>query len=72
LQKAKLDFISAGDKEKQIPYYWAAPIFIGIDESFGSASTTSLKSWIMIAALATVAAGIIILWRIKLRNQSKA
>ena len=72
LQKAKLDFISAGDKEKQIPYYWAAPIFIGIDESFASEGGTKLNTWIMAAALALVAAAIIILRRRKLRNQNKA
>jgi CHAT domain-containing protein len=71
LQKAKLDFISSGDKEKQIPYYWAAPIFVGIDESFGSGTGTNVNTWIMIAALATVAAGIIILLRRKLRNPNR-
>jgi CHAT domain-containing protein len=71
LQKAKLDFISAGDKEKHIPYYWAAPIFVGIDETFGQASGANLNTWIMIAALATVAVGIIILLRRRLRNQDQ-
>jgi CHAT domain-containing protein len=72
LQKAKLDFISAGDKQKQIPYYWAAPIYVGIDESFGSGRGTNLNTWIMIAALATVVVGIIILFRRRLRNQNQA
>jgi CHAT domain-containing protein len=29
LQKAKLEYISSGDGENQLPYYWAAPILVG-------------------------------------------
>ena len=29
LQKAKLHFIQNGDKEKSLPFYWAAPILVG-------------------------------------------
>ncbi len=32
LQKAKLYFIQNGDKEKLLPYYWAAPILVGNTE----------------------------------------
>jgi hypothetical protein len=29
LQKAKIDFIKSAPREKQLPYYWAAPVLIG-------------------------------------------
>lgn len=29
LQKAKLEFINTSSKEKQLPYYWAAPVLTG-------------------------------------------
>ncbi|MFM9909722.1 MAG: CHAT domain-containing protein, partial [Chitinophagaceae bacterium] len=32
LQKAKLQFIQNGDKEKGLPFYWAAPILVGNTE----------------------------------------
>ena len=32
LQKAKLHFIQNGDKENELPYYWAAPILVGNTE----------------------------------------
>ncbi len=69
LQKAKLDFIS-GDKEKQIPYYWAAPILVGIDESFGSGKSEGANTLLLIAAL-VAATVIVIVMRRRLRDQDK-
>lgn len=62
LQKAKLDFIS-GDKENQIPYYWAAPILVGIDESFGQAKSEGRNMLLVIVALVAAAALAIVLRR---------
>ena len=69
LQKAKLDFISAGGKERQIPYYWAAPILVGIDESFGPGKSEEGKTWLVIVALVGVAAATAIIVRRRFRHQ---
>ena len=54
LQKAKLEFISTEDKDKQMPYYWAAPIFIGVNESFGPEKRNIISLPLLIAVTVTI------------------
>jgi len=54
LQRAKIDFISSEDKDKQMPYYWAASIFVGIDESFIPSKAGDWKLSLVLAPIVGV------------------
>jgi CHAT domain-containing protein len=47
LQKAKIDFIQKATKEKQLPYYWAAPILTGRTDAI---QLKKNYTWIFVAA----------------------
>ena len=57
LQKAKLDFIQNGDKEKGLPYYWAAPILVGNAEVI-QLNHSFRRTWILIVGIGLLAVGI--------------
>ena len=57
LQKAKLDFIQNGDKEKGLPYYWAAPILVGNAEVI-QLNHSFRRIWIFIVGIGLSAIGI--------------
>jgi CHAT domain-containing protein len=66
LQKAKLEFIKTGAKEKSLPYYWAAPVLVG------KADLIELKKpipWNWIVAITVFVAVSFWLW--KKRNARK-
>jgi CHAT domain-containing protein len=71
LQKAKLDFISGSDKEKQIPYYWAPSILVGIDESFVPGHNKNWNILLVIASLMVVALAIALVMRERLRHRDQ-
>lgn len=54
LQKAKVDFISSEDQGRQMPYYWAASIFVGMDESFITPKRVGWKSSLLIISIVGV------------------
>jgi len=60
LQKAKLEFIKTGSKEKQLPYYWAAPVLTGQSSAIEVQKTFS---WKYIWLLAGIAALSFLAWR---------
>jgi hypothetical protein len=47
LQKAKLDFIRTSGRDRQLPYYWAAPILTGRTEPI---TLNKSFAWIYIVA----------------------
>ena len=57
LQKAKLDFIQNGDKEKGLPYYWAATILVGNAEVI-QLNHSFRRTWILIVGIGLLAIGI--------------
>lgn len=71
LQKAKLDFFSSCDKGKQIPYYWAPSILVGLDESFASGNNKNLNILLVIVSLVVVAVAIALVMRERLRHQDQ-
>ncbi len=56
LQKAKLDFLKTGSKEKMLPYYWANMILIGNTDALKlSTSHNNYSTWIIAAvAIASI------------------
>ena len=55
LQKAKIEFIKASSKEKQLPYYWAAPILVGQSNAILNKSSSVWKYLIGVSgALAVI------------------
>ena len=46
LQKAKLKFLNTAEKEKQLPYYWAAPILAGQSAAIKMEKKTSWEGWV--------------------------
>jgi len=54
LQRAKLHFISVQNRGRQLPYYWAASIFIGINESFVSRGASAQKLSFLILFIAAL------------------
>jgi CHAT domain-containing protein len=53
LQKAKLDFIKSSGRDRQLPYYWAAPILTGRTEPI---TLNKSFAWIYIVAGLSLAA----------------
>ena len=51
LQKAKIEFISFGSKERKLPYYWAASILVGKDSIIDVGEKTPWKVIIMVGAI---------------------
>ncbi|MEO5890284.1 MAG: CHAT domain-containing protein [Ferruginibacter sp.] len=66
LQRAKLDFFQTATKEKQLPYYWAAPIMTGKVITF---DPVKKYSWLTISLLAATA--IAAIYFIRRFNSSK-
>jgi hypothetical protein len=52
LQKAKLDFIQKGTKQKKLPYYWAAAVLTGKSDAIKYIKNFSWKDIPMILILA--------------------
>jgi CHAT domain-containing protein len=65
LQKAKLDFIHANDRDKMLPYYWANLILIGNADAIKLSSPVNyMYIWLAIAGVALLLCSLIY-WRRK-------
>lgn len=62
LQKAKKEFLSTANKEKSLPYYWAAPILAGKTNSIEYDKNTSWMAWLLFGLFALIAGWGIIKW----------
>ena len=49
LQKAKLEFLQIGSKEKSMPYYWAGPVLVGKTDTIELSKSYSWR-WIVLLA----------------------
>jgi CHAT domain-containing protein len=48
LQKAKLDFIKLSPRERRLPYYWAAPVFVGKTETLDVSRHSNLFTELLV------------------------
>ncbi len=60
LQKAKLEFIKTATREKQLPYYWAAPVLTGRSDAI---SINKPLAWKWMAGLFCVCAIVFFTWK---------
>ena len=51
LQKAKLDFIKSSPRERRLPYYWAAPVFVGKTETLDVSGHSNLVTALLISGV---------------------
>ncbi|HYK55073.1 MAG TPA: CHAT domain-containing protein, partial [Flavisolibacter sp.] len=65
LQKAKLEFIKTATREKQLPYYWAAPVLTGKSDAI---SINKPFAWKWMAGLLCVAVVAIFAWNMKIKT----
>jgi len=49
LQKAKLDFIKLSPHERRLPYYWAAPVFVGKTETLNVSGHSNLFTELLVS-----------------------
>jgi CHAT domain-containing protein/Tfp pilus assembly protein PilF len=49
LQKAKLDFIKSSPRKRRLPYYWAAPVFVGKTETLNVSRHSNLLADLLIS-----------------------
>jgi CHAT domain-containing protein/tetratricopeptide (TPR) repeat protein len=69
LQKAKLDFIKSSSGDRRLPYYWAAPVFVGKTETLVVSGHSNLFIDLMISGVMIAAFLIFFLWaKSKTRN----
>lgn len=55
LQKAKLDFLKSGSKEKMLPYYWANMILIGNTDAIHFSSNHNYNTiWIIVTVVLVI------------------
>ncbi len=72
LQKAKLDFIKSSSGERKLPYYWAAPVFVGKTETLVTSGNTNLFAELMISGIMITSFLIFYLWaKSKRRHDDK-
>ena len=65
LQKAKLEFIKTANREKQLPYYWAAPVLTGMSDAI---PIPKPFAWKWTAGLLCFAAMALFAWKQKVKT----
>jgi len=70
LQKAKVEFISNSSEEAKLPYYWAASILVGINDTIDD---TKGWSWSIITSVAAIVVLLtfLILWKYRRSKTTK-
>jgi CHAT domain-containing protein len=68
LQKAKLEFVQTGTRERQLPYYWAAAILVGKTDTILMKKTFPWEIFTLVAVFAGLAVFLTWSWRKRKRK----